>query len=373
MKAPVFVSGSVRLLVSVEALNMSEAVGNLVRHKRAPVVFTLGDGRVEVRLVPVVSGQSIAHAYQVLLAETAEAMGLPVCPLCRLGVFAKHASNEVIERLKALGDRHADGLLSIAQSLKQAGKRGSKRRVEEVARLVKGFERGVVEGCVVEDVGGFLYAGDVPVRRTSRVWFSYAVPSAEFVNAAAVETVLNARHDVIPVGGGEEAAIQMLYNTEVGAAVYTFAYALDVTGVGLLVDPYTGAQERLPDAKRRVCAAIRALARLVAEGFGAKRSRVLPHTRVESVAAALVGGSRFVMPAAHSRSYVCEAARRLERLSRVLGGVEWRIAFYAADVRGETLVDTSCADGERVVRVETPEEVFERLLAWLSEAGEAEC
>ncbi len=377
--APVFVSGAVRLLVSVEALNMSEAVGNLVRHKRAPLVLTLEDGSVEVRLVPVVSGQSIAHAYQVLLAETAEAMGLPVCPLCRLGVFAKHASLEVIKRLEAMGDASAKKLLEIAEGIRGEARKRSRADPAKIAELVKRFEEGVVGSCVVEDIGGFLYTGEAPVRRTSRVWFSYAVPSAQFVNAAAVETVLHARHDIVPVAAageeGEErrAAVQMLYNMEVGAAVYTYSFALDVGGIGLLVDPYTGAATRLDDAPRRVCAAVRALARLVSEGFGAKRSRVLPHTRVESVAVALVRGSRFTLPPAHHEGYVCEAARRLERLSRVLGGVDWRIVVYAAEIRGRSYVDTSCVDGERVVRAETPEEVFEKLLEWLVEAGEASC
>ena len=87
----VYVGVSARVLVNVEALNMSESVGNVVRHKKAPIVTpVVRDGEVitySLRYVPVISGESIAHGYQALLASLASLRGLPVCPLCKMETF----------------------------------------------------------------------------------------------------------------------------------------------------------------------------------------------------------------------------------------------------------------------------------------------
>lgn len=72
------ISGSVRFLVNVESLNGVESVGNLSRHRTAPIVTRKSTGEYVIRYVPVISGESLAHAYQMALVEIAEKMGLPV-------------------------------------------------------------------------------------------------------------------------------------------------------------------------------------------------------------------------------------------------------------------------------------------------------
>ena len=114
----VYVGVSARVLVNVEALNMSESVGNVVRHKRAPIVVQVRNGGTKayvLRYAPVVSGESIAHGYQVILAKLAAEKGLSVCPLCRIGSFVKHASSDIFNELKKLGAGYVDRLKSILE------------------------------------------------------------------------------------------------------------------------------------------------------------------------------------------------------------------------------------------------------------------
>jgi CRISPR-associated protein Csa2 len=74
VKAPkqVYVSVSARILMNVEAVNMAETVGNISRHRKAPVVVASKQGGISVVYVPAVSGESLAHHYQRLLASIAQ-------------------------------------------------------------------------------------------------------------------------------------------------------------------------------------------------------------------------------------------------------------------------------------------------------------
>ncbi|MFZ8792558.1 MAG: type I-A CRISPR-associated protein Cas7/Csa2, partial [Acidilobaceae archaeon] len=74
----VWLSLGLRALVNVEALNMAESVGNFVRHRKAAMVVR-SDSRYIVRYVPVVSGESMGHAYQSWIARLASKSNLPLC------------------------------------------------------------------------------------------------------------------------------------------------------------------------------------------------------------------------------------------------------------------------------------------------------
>ena len=151
----VFFSLAARILMNVEALNMVESVGNYIRHRRAPIVVPRNGGFM-LRFAPVISGESIAHAYQEILAEISLKTGLPVCDNCKIGHFIKHADESVFEKW--------------AQ-----GKRGFE------------LEKAIVENCVVEDIGGFMFAGTEPVKRTSRFQVGYMVPALDTLSVAATE------------------------------------------------------------------------------------------------------------------------------------------------------------------------------------------
>jgi len=134
---------SARVVVNVEAMNMVEAIGNVVRHGKTALVYRFREGRnerYEIRTVPVVSGYALRHAVQKALAEVAEGVGLPVCSWCRRGDFVKHGVvlDEFFRDVKGAG--------SVA-GFEEAAERG-----------IYVSERLILESCVVEDVGGFLRA-----------------------------------------------------------------------------------------------------------------------------------------------------------------------------------------------------------------------
>ena len=149
---------SARVVVNVEAMNMVEAIGNVVRHRKAALVYRIREGqneRYEIRTVPVVSGETLRHAVQRALAEVAEMMGLPVCGWCRRGEFVRYGVD--------LGEffRDVEGEEGVAGFEKAAG---------------RSTERLILGSCIVEDVGGFLRA---PVEGASVLGVGYVVPAVE--------------------------------------------------------------------------------------------------------------------------------------------------------------------------------------------------
>ncbi|MCX7999744.1 MAG: hypothetical protein N3A69_12470, partial [Leptospiraceae bacterium] len=84
----VFVSVRGRILLNAEALNMTESIGNYVKHRKVPIVIPEKDG-FTTYFVPAVSGESVAHGFQKVLAEKAIRSSLPVCKLCEKGIFLK--------------------------------------------------------------------------------------------------------------------------------------------------------------------------------------------------------------------------------------------------------------------------------------------
>jgi len=312
----VYIGVSARILINLEALNMAESIGNVVRHKRAPIVVRVleeGSIRYVLKYAPVISGQSIAHGYQELLALIAEKKGLPVCPLCRQGVFVKHASDEIIKEIASKhGAPYAQKLLD---ALKNKGVEG-----------IHLFEKTLIENCTVEDVGGFLYAGGTPVKRTSRFQSGYMIPAIDAHDAAASEALFHVRHD--PTA---EAGRQSIYYVETGSALYTVSMALDVDGVG---KTSTIKVEELPDRKKRVEAAIETLAMLVANmGWGAKKTRFLPHWDIESLVVTVSHPLPFNPKPGHSPDYIAETVKTAKPYQEALKKIDEnsyvKVYYYA--------------------------------------------
>jgi CRISPR-associated autoregulator, Csa2 family len=82
----VYVSVRGRIWLQAEAMNMVESVGNYVKHRKVPVMVK-EDGSHLTFFVPAISGESVAHAYQVMLAEEMIKAGQSVCPFCAKGIF----------------------------------------------------------------------------------------------------------------------------------------------------------------------------------------------------------------------------------------------------------------------------------------------
>ena len=306
----VWVSLAWRALVNVEALNMAESVGNYVKHRRAPLAFyDEASGCYVVKYVPVVSGESLAHAYQVWLAEEAGNAGLSVCRLCAKGELVKHGARVVLQEEK----------------LPMPG-RGE---VVKAAQL----EEQLVRQCVVEDVCGFLVPTDIPVKRTSLFYIGYMVPAYDSVRAAVTDPQFHVRHAPSLIGRGEEfpETGQALYYVEVASAVYTASAALDLTGIGRTstfnVKDVVDAGEKL----KRAEVAVKSLYYLLAGMFGAKRTRFQPNYRLLSAVAAVSKGAPFNVNPGHSRGYVKETATRVKSFAELTGSTVELFAYSAEE------------------------------------------
>jgi len=337
-----FLSASFRLLVNVESLNSVESVGNVSRHRSVPVVVPYDSGYT-IRYVPAISGESIAHGYQSLLVDIALREGLPV------GVYSRRK-----EFLKFSEDTY----------LKDEGVEPPKDH-DDITR----FEVDVLLKDIVADVGGFLYAGDIPVKRTSRFQVGYMLPALEDVtNAAALEAQFHVRFLLSrpsksssqETSSQEEPSLgQIPYNIEAASALYTFTFNLDIDGIGVPVNTFGKADQKKEEelAKQRVArrkAALKALALFVSQiAFGARHSRYLPNAELMSCTFAL-SDIPFTVSAGNYRNYIERTFTRAEKLSRLLG-IKTRV--WAA-VREEKV---QVPDGVKVVS--SPEEIVEELIS----------
>jgi len=343
----VFVSVRGRIILNAEALNMTESVGNYVRHRRVPVVMRRGTEYVTIH-VPAVSGEAIAHGYQELLAKKALSMGLNVCKLCSKGIFLKSANLDIVTHA------HGDAVANIVKG-KAKGKEGTQKLAHE-------FEKALIKGCVVEDVGGFLYAergGKVSVKqvkRTSNFYVGYMIPVAEGLAAAVTEAQLHSRYalgtEFVEREEGERGQGQMIYYVEIASAPYTFSFDLDARYVGktTYVTAYAG-EEAVDKEERvkRIKAALNALKKLVLElGFGAKKTRFLPTIEWESLVIA-VSDNVWTVPSPFSANYI-EAAKK--KSSLISEGTKLHIYEAGKEKTLEEVLEEAIEDA--VARLEKP-------------------
>ncbi len=301
-----FLSLGLRALVNVEAMNMVESVGNIVRHRKAAVIFRR-DSSYIVRWVPAVSGECLAHSYQSWLADLATKRGLPVCEYCAKHEFVKHAD------LKIFGSLPWEQRLAELVKSVESG-RGSKRSVDTVAFMHE-FEKTIVGNCVVEDIGGFLYAGRIPVKRTSRFASSYMIPALDVIEKAVIETQFQVRHAPTASQSWEQA--QMTYNVEVGSAVYAWSFYLDLASIGCCTAVKRECLD-LEQRRKRVELAIDALMLMLENRlFGAKQSRYTPVVDYEIVLTSLSQPLPFnVSPPAMGIEFVEDTARRAQAFAK---------------------------------------------------------
>lgn len=285
----VYISLSARVLLNIEALNMTESSGNYVKHRRAPIVIPQDNGYI-LRYVPVISGESIAHAYQEILAKIADEIDLPVCNLCRQGIFLKHTDKNVFDRSG----------IPKPKNLNEA---------EEV-------EETIVKNCVVEDVGGFLYT-DAALKRTSRFYAGYMIPAIDSIRSSAAEAQFHVRFDPL------KQSYQIPYNVETGSALYTLTLGLDVDGIGVSSIVLENKKSKLivSDNERikRIDAAIKAMNLLVTQMlFGAKRTRFMPSWKIMSLALLVSHPLTLSVHPAHSSNYIDETIESLEEALNIL-------------------------------------------------------
>ena len=325
----VTLSLSVRVAVNAEALNMAEAVGNYTRHRKAPVVIA-SEGGYSVVYVPAVSGESLAHAYQQLLAQIAKQRNLPVTKLDEMGYFLKFTSDRIMswyeEDLKRVDPKYAEIL--------------SKGDVKEIERLL-------VKASVVADVGGLLYT-EKQVKRTSAIRFSYMLPALDAIERGGVALTpqLHTRY-VHPEMPRE---MQMLFYLESGSALYTFTAELVASDISRLIYSKGDDPELKKQRPERVKAAVDALIALV-DGmlFGAKRSRYNPVWDVKSLVVALSKGPvEFIVSPGMTRDYIKKTYERAVNITKAIQ--EETINIYAYN--GENLEEPQLVQGVKNVTYE---------------------
>ena len=328
MTLGVYLAVAARLLVNLESLNMAESVGNITKHRRTPVTFQAEDGSYRIVYVPAISGMSLAHHYQLLLARAAAKAGLPVSQMSLQGYFMKYADDKIIQNYYPEVKNKVNKNKSPCDN-----------------------ERVIVESDVVADVGGFLYT-DGLVKRTSRFSFSYMVPALDALKAAGVYPQLHVRYT--PEAKQREQALIYVDNA---SALYTVSYILEASEVSVLST--CKAMGRKPDdlgageRVKRVRAAVEALTAMLGNmAFGAKRSRSLPHWKIQSLAvAASVSIAPFVPSPGHDKKYLSDTLRRLEAQKAIIDGMEAVVHYYAEEkLEGEISGAASHATPEDAIR-----------------------
>ncbi len=332
-----FVSIALRMKVNIESLNGVESIGNLSRHRTAPIVVKKGD-TYQIRYVPAVSGESIAHAFQALLVERAQQAGLPVSEYSARGEFLKFTDEEIMKR----------------------GSVTPPADIDDVRRA----EIDILLADIVCDVGGFLYAGKPPIKRTSRFQCGYMIPANDEVDTAAMEAQFHVRHAPSETKKGEkgETRYQIPYNVEVGSAVYTLSMNLDVTGIARPSTLYgKGAvreKELESQRKKRVETSFVALLDLLSSmSFGAKRSRFLPNIEVLSAIGSYSPNSSFVVSAGNSKNYISETLTRSQEYRGALKSIltEPEITLVAFDRE-------DCTKGLEIQRVDSIEGLVKQII-----------
>jgi len=289
-----FVSVGVRFEANVEALNMVETTGNYTKHRRVPYIFRDEEG-YKIIYVPAISGESLAHAYQELLVGESKSIysSPPVCSDCMRGEFFK-SMDKIHLKSKTQEDP-------------------SKLTPEKLEKII-------VEKCLVEDIGGFLYAERPPLKRSSAFQVSYALPIKTVAIYSTTEPQLHARHaqlrlEEIEKKGRERgrAAPQMIYYVETGSALYGFTFNIDLDAIGI-----SGINSKPilveEEIKKRRKVALMALLRLVSsQQFGAKLSRFFPVGGILSVVAS-VSKNPFSITSPIYDGYINSTSNRLSVL-----------------------------------------------------------
>ncbi len=301
----VYVSVRGRVWLQAEAANMVESVGNYVKHRKVPVLVKDKDKYLTF-FVPSISGESIAHAYQVLLAEELRKRGSKVCKYCEKGIFLKSTNADIYKEVTG------------QEAPKSSGGKESKH---DIMSLVDVIETSIVRNCGVEDVGGFLYAENPNVKRTSSFYTGYMVPVREVLSIVSLEPQLHSRYALgtkyVSVTTG--AAGQMIYYVEVSSALFSFAFDLDTKFIGRYtfhVEKYGKPIVDGEEIKKRSYSALEALKELLLEfPVGAKRTRFNPSDlRWESIAIA-VSDDVWTMPSSFTSDYLERAYTKKNKVS----------------------------------------------------------
>jgi len=325
-----FLSLGIRMIVNVEALNMVEAVGNLVRHRTVPYIYRSG-AVYTIQWVPAISGESLAHALQEYIVDVAKSKNYgKICYWCSRKEFVKHFDLRFLQATSSVVS-YSQEELQLTQ--KYANKQGG-FTLSEVTEI----ERIITASCIVEDVAGFLVVQG-PTKRTSRVYLSYAVPTLDSVRrgAVAVDNQFFVRHapqaEALRGQGQNIPPAQAPYYVQIGSAVYGFTVYVDLDSIGvssITGEPVVGEDE----ARLRRLIVVEALREMLdSRIFGAKLTRFNPMMDFELVAATVSDKVKFTVspPQLDLEDFVKETVVRAFRASKDTGAKIKVFLWYKSD------------------------------------------
>jgi len=325
------VSLTLRVLVNNEALNMAESVGNVTRHRRAPIVVASERG-YSIVYAPAVSGESLAYHYQKTLTQVAQSMNLPTTKMDRAGYYVKFSDDEIIK--------------SLYDEVKDVTSKTNPCEVETT----------LLNASVVADVTGFLYTNKL-VKRTSRIKFSYMIPTLDALESGATATYPQLHVRYIPP---EKAKEQALYYVEGGSSLYMLTVDLDVSSIGIAeyCEESKVPKDLVSQRSQRIEVALKALAAMF-DGmiFGAKRSRYNPIWSVKSLLVSVSKGPvSFEVSPAVNKEYVKETYSRAVNLMKIIPDV--KIKMYVFNGEGLEVPE----DANLIEQVKTHTEALEKAI-----------
>lgn len=302
----VFVSIRGRVIVNVEALNMTESVGNYVKRRRVPVISPT---TYATYFVPAISGESIAHGYQEVLAKKADQD--TVCNLCKQGIFLKSTTSDVIKKSFNVQDG--------VQWLKSViGNDITPDNIHEA------LEKAIISRCIVEDVGGFMYAERTfdginvgSFRRTSCFSTGYMIPVKEAIENVVIEPQLHTRF-VQGMPHEWQERYQVPYYVEISSAPYVFSFDLDTKYIGRLTFSYEKVGKPAineEECEKRIEVALESLKHFLIEMmFGAKKTRFLPVIDWESIVIA-ISNDTWTTPSPSPANYIINTLNKLNKIN----------------------------------------------------------
>lgn len=346
----VFISLGIRMIVNVEALNMVESVGNVVRHRTVPIILRRGAGQYIMRWTPAISGECLAHAYQSFLADLAQKKGLNVCYWCARNEFIKHFDLNFYKL--------TSGQIEYSSEENQLVKYLDEKDI--TLDDVRNIEELVIKCCVIEDIGGFLTTQG-PTKRTARFYVSYAIPTYDTVEKGIVALdhqfmVRHAPEAELRRQGLEKdrerlPPAQAPYYPQLSSALYGWIFNLDLDGIG--VSSVTG---RLvfeeTEVKCRKELALDALAEMLDNKlFGAKLTRFTPFIDFEVVVAALSEKVKFTIspPTLALREFITETVSRAERARQDIGEARIEVLTWCKDELVKKMIEEAAQGKVRVI------------------------
>jgi len=259
-----FIKLTTRLIVNAHNLNNEASVGTFTDIRRIKLVNSNG----EVKEVVAVSGNMLKHYHFLYTKRILESLGYDK--------FCDHCKREEAFRLDEKDTRVIPG----------------KGELEDYVES----EKRIISQCAIEDIHGYLSPTRLPIKRDSRVRFSWLVPVED--QEEALTTALHNRViKVIPVkqtaeesekkAEAEEKEIEekleervkgmAIFYKQYASGIYSFSASIDAKRIGMSDYTLKPIEELGHDEiSLRKLASIKSLVPLITGEAGASMSRALP-------------------------------------------------------------------------------------------------